>query len=197
MAEAHVGSLPEGMKHCRVCAEPINVRATKCIHCNSDQGKWRQLGGLSSTVLALLIALFSVLTTAVPVMINALTPLDSRLVFSFPVADEARIALLVSNNGVRPGMLQDILLKSLNAGAVFLRPVTAAQHAAYIVEPTKSNLFEFARPKDGDWLGKTSLVKYRNCEITVSYVNFTGHRGTELFECPKGTKYFLNDLSLQ
>jgi hypothetical protein len=197
MAEAHVGALPEGMKHCRVCAEPINVQATKCIHCSSDQGRWRLVANLSNTVLALLIALFSVLTTAVPVIINTFTPRDSRLVFSFPIADETRIVLLVSNNGIRPGMVQDILLKTFNAGSVFLRPIAADQHALYMVEPTKSNLFEFPRPKESDWTGKTPLIKYRQCEITVSYITFTGHRETELFECPKGTKYFLNDPSLE
>ena len=55
MADAHVGPLPEGMKQCRVCAEPINIRAIKCIHCGSDQeqGKWSKRAGLSSSVLAL------------------------------------------------------------------------------------------------------------------------------------------------
>ena len=31
MAEAHVGPLPDGMRHCRICAEPINKAAQKCI----------------------------------------------------------------------------------------------------------------------------------------------------------------------
>ena len=88
MSEAHVGPLPEGMKHCRVCAEPINKAAQKCIHCQSEQSTWRQRLGFSSTVLALLIALISVLSSAVPVFERALTPKDSHLSFAYLGATE-------------------------------------------------------------------------------------------------------------
>jgi hypothetical protein len=194
MAEVHIGPLPEGMKQCRVCAEPINLRATKCIHCDSEQGSWRLRAGISSNILALLIALLSVLTTAAPILKNALTPDDSRLVFSLPAADKDRLALLVSNNGLRAGMLQEILLKTPKAGATLLRPIEADQHTVYIVEPGRSSLFEFAKPTV--WLGNYPFIKFERCEIVVSFVNFTGRRDVDLFECPQGTRYFLNDASL-
>ena len=196
MAEVHLGPLPDGMKQCRICAEPINLRAIKCIHCGSVQGKWALRAGSSSTFLALLIALFSVLATAVPAIKGALTPDDSKLIFSFPTADQNRLALFVSNNGVRPGMIEQIFFKTVKTGAAFLRPIGQEQHAVYIIEPGKSVLFEFAKPKDSEWVPDTGMIKYPKCELAVTYVNFTGFHDVDLFACPAGTKFFMSDNSL-
>src|SRR5437660_570837 len=92
MAEAHVGPLPEGLKHCKACQEPINRNARKCIHCQGEQGEIRRRLAFSSTVLALLVALISVLTAAAPVLKEALTPKNSDIELSFQGADNNILA---------------------------------------------------------------------------------------------------------
>src|SRR5258708_1180168 len=106
MAEAHVGPLPDGMKHCRICAEPINKAAQKCIHCQSEQSRLRQRLGLSSSVLALLVALGPVLGATLPIMVDIFTPKNSALVFSYQGANEKYVGVLASNRGVRPGSVR-------------------------------------------------------------------------------------------
>jgi hypothetical protein len=68
-------------KPCKVCGEAIKKVARICIHCNNYQD-WRAEVNVSSTVLALLVALASVLSWAVPVITTALTPKNSDLIFS-------------------------------------------------------------------------------------------------------------------
>lgn len=50
---------------CKVCREDIKLGAKKCTHCNSYQD-WRRLVAVSSSVLALLVALVSVISTTLP-----------------------------------------------------------------------------------------------------------------------------------
>ena len=80
MAEAHVGPLPDGTKPCKICQEPINRGARKCIHCQSSQG-WLSGLAVSATMMSLLVALVSVLAAAVPAFKSLLTPVNSDLVF--------------------------------------------------------------------------------------------------------------------
>lgn len=50
---------------CRVCKKAIPAQARKCTECNSFQD-WRRILSFSTEILALLIALFSVLGIAIP-----------------------------------------------------------------------------------------------------------------------------------
>ena len=54
---------------CIACKEEIVNAAWKCIHCGTVQN-WRRYLSLSSTVLALLVALLSVLTVFIPVVVD-------------------------------------------------------------------------------------------------------------------------------
>src|SRR5688500_2359672 len=58
---------PSEQAFCVVCQEPIRLGATTCIHCGSSQG-WQRHLSVSSTVLALLVALISVLQSALPTL---------------------------------------------------------------------------------------------------------------------------------
>ena len=116
MAQAHTGPIPDGLKQCPVCGEPVNVKAWKCIHCQSDLGRWRRKLGVSSTALALLVALVSVLTAAVPVLKETLTPKNSDIGLSFQGADANIVAVLISNHGTRPGSFRGALLELRNKG---------------------------------------------------------------------------------
>ena len=91
-------------------------------------------------------------------------------------------------------MVEQVFLKTVKAGATFLRPIVTERQAVYIIEPGKSDLFEFEKPKNTDWVPTQGpMIKYANCEIAVTYVNFSGISDVNLFQCPKGTKYFLAD----
>jgi hypothetical protein len=103
--ETHV--LASGAVACRICQEPIKANAKKCTHCGSYQD-WRGQIAVSSTVLALIIALITVLTAAIPVVIDVFTANNSHLVASWqdPYQGEDNyydMYILISNEGNRPG----------------------------------------------------------------------------------------------
>jgi hypothetical protein len=144
MAATHVGELPEGTKRCRVCAEPINEQATKCIHCQSDQN-WKSRLGLSSTILSLLVALIAVIGAVGPIIVKSLTPEDSHLMGAFHGADRGLIHLLISNGGTRPGSVKPggwVTLPDGKKQAIGMTfPTVPAER---VVEPGKSSLVSFA-----------------------------------------------------
>ncbi|OCK59855.1 hypothetical protein [Bradyrhizobium sp. LMTR 3] len=143
MAEAHVGPLPEGMKRCKVCAEPINEKAVKCIHCQAEQSWARQRLGFSSTILSLLVALITVLTAAVPVVRDSITSKNSNLIFSFQAANDRVISVLASNTGVRPGSIGSSYLHMNQKRNYGLR--VSGVDSARVVEPGKSELIALTR----------------------------------------------------
>lgn len=90
---------------CRTCREEIKPGARKCVRCDSYQD-WRRFLSMSSSVLALLIALISVLTVAVPIIVVAVHPNKSDLVVAVQDVSSARtFRLFVSNQGNRPAAL--------------------------------------------------------------------------------------------
>ena len=147
MAVAYTGDLPLGTKPCVVCAEPINAAATKCIHCQSEQGILRRRVGMSSTVLSLLVALVSVTGVVVPSLIKLLSVSDSDLHFTIAGTATNTIFALVSNDGPMTGaagMLQLIV----NGGRlnIFLTP---PNDIPVLVEPGKAVLIKFHWDKRG------------------------------------------------
>ena len=79
------------MKACKVCAEEIKKAARICIKCNSYQD-WRANLSVSNTVLALLVALISVLTAAVPALKQTFTPKNSSISVTFQGANNGQPA---------------------------------------------------------------------------------------------------------
>jgi hypothetical protein len=105
MSESAAASTVGETKPCKVCGEAIKLAARKCIHCDSYQD-WHADIGMSSTMLSLLIALFSVLTVSVPVVRDAITPSISNLKFSYQGTASKIITVLVANTGVRTGTVR-------------------------------------------------------------------------------------------
>jgi predicted nucleic acid-binding Zn ribbon protein len=176
MAEPHVGPLPDGMKHCLVCAEPINRRALKCIHCQGDQSWLRQRMGYSSTVLSLLVALVSVMTASLPVIKETFTPKNSSLAFSPQGANQDYIALLASNQGVRPAVIRSAKLLINGERVVNLGVAGGVGHPAYIVAAGSNKLYDlygtnFIAPKQPLWT---------KCLVVVSSTDFIGSSGDTL-----------------
>lgn len=80
-------------KPCRVCGESIKEVARVCYHCGNYQD-WRGENAVGSSVLSLLVALFDVLTVAVPVIVDSLTTKNSALSFVFQGENEKRLSFL-------------------------------------------------------------------------------------------------------
>jgi predicted nucleic acid-binding Zn ribbon protein len=176
MAQAYVGPLPDGTKHCRVCSEPINVAAQKCIHCQSEQAEWRRRLSLSTSVLALLIALIAVLTASIPVLKEAITAKDSHLIFSFQGASDQSISVLVSNQGIRPGTVHFGTVWYMKRSFLVTQSVANGKIAPFVVEAGKSVLAKFVKASNANVMAPTraALDKEVPCGITIKHTTFAG-----------------------
>jgi hypothetical protein len=86
-------------------------RARVCTHCNLHQGLRGKLG-LSSTVLALLVALVSVLTQAAPVIADLFARKTSQVTISHPYLDGTTMRFVATNRGREPGLIETVQLRS-------------------------------------------------------------------------------------
>jgi hypothetical protein len=177
LAEAHVGELPPGTKACVVCGEPINIVASRCIHCQSEQG-WIRRVGVSTTVLSLAVALVSVLAVAVPALKETLTTKNSHLVFSIQGASAGTVYVLVSNQGIRPGSVAGVaeVCTSENRCAWAKRPLNEIT----LLGPGQSALLEFY--PDGANPHMTKKDKSSSCEVGGLTTDFVGR--TTLWTVP-------------
>jgi hypothetical protein len=91
------------MAHCQQCRLAIPDTAQICTHCQSYQD-WRRWFSVSSTVLALLTALISVLSFALPNFIQLLHSPRSEMAAPIISMEGTTVRLLVINNGDAPGM---------------------------------------------------------------------------------------------
>jgi len=89
---------------CLVCREPIKAGAQKCVQCGSVQG-WQRHLGVTSSVLALLIALISVSQSAAPVLLHLYTGDRSHIALNLLKGDGHQLRFVVSNTGNRPGTI--------------------------------------------------------------------------------------------
>jgi hypothetical protein len=94
---------------CRVCRETIQCGAKKCIHCDSFQD-WRANLNLSSSVLALIIALVSVTSIAGPAILELFQRDGSRVTFEYQQSIGPEVIYVASNSGRRPGSVGPIYL---------------------------------------------------------------------------------------
>ena len=94
------------MKICKICGHEIPDSAKKCTVCGSFQN-WRGHINFSSTILALLVALISVVATSIPVLSEMFDQDDSdvNLVFQLYDVDKANkynYYFIAANSGTRP-----------------------------------------------------------------------------------------------
>ena len=103
---------PENHKElCLACFEEINIDATKCKHCGSFQD-WRKNIILSNSILALLIALISVVSLSIPVFTEAFKNKNSNIILSYQTIKYGHaITILASNTGTRPGGVSTAILE--------------------------------------------------------------------------------------
>ena len=183
-------------KTCRTCGEEIAASAQKCIHCDSYQD-WRRFFAFSSPVLALLVALVSVATFAVPIFRDLLVPKDSHLVGSFQGFTDNEPVFVVSNSGNRAGTVGEasIYVVELSEG----NPVRA--DSAEIIDglPLASKYRDESFFVDA---GQSKVIKYQShpaaaalqshwekvdasnlkCAISINLINFSGKRSNPCFQ---------------
>jgi predicted nucleic acid-binding Zn ribbon protein len=176
MAEAHVGPLPEGTKHCPVCAEPINSKAWKCIHCQSELGRWRRRLSLSSTVLALIVALVSVLGTTTPPIIEAMKPKKS-IAYILQDVTAGGITIVASNVGTRQGIVTTASLSMLDMYVSLKMPTSHL-----ILKPGDTAVVNFTQ-SDAVFVPKIDMSKIMigtPCYIDVQTVDAESEKDTRL-----------------
>lgn len=178
-------------KPCKVCAEPIKRAARVCTHCNNYQD-WYANIGMSSTILSLLVALVSVLTTAMPIVYSTLTPKNSDLSFSFQGVNEDIIGILVTNRGTRPGSVSyPMSLYADTFPLLNLKVLGESSSAVFLVEPGKSLLLQLTASWGFTWDKSDSPGE--DCEIEIHKSDFTAKREAQWVIVPcKDMYYFLD-----
>jgi hypothetical protein len=124
--------------------EPIPVGARKCSHCGSAQN-W--LAYLTQSVLALLIALVSVVMVSIPIIKGALEPDDSQIAFTYIDRADTTIPLIASNKGKRPGVIfskASYKIATATQTHLFLATVLAGSRENLLIPENTSKQFFFS-----------------------------------------------------
>lgn len=170
---------------CIVCKEEIKAGAQKCIHCDSFQD-WRASLTVSSSVLALLVALVSVIGVTAPVLHSVLVKPNSRVLFAFEKAQLQSVFVVASNPGDRPGSLGTAEIKVESEQTKEIRVVKLFSYSerphvvTEVVAPGESKEFQLVPTKqyEGPFLSSGLAVlgipgPY-HCEVTIDALQFDG-----------------------
>ena len=189
-------------KQCTTCGEIIANSARKCIHCDAYQD-WRQYLAFSTTVLALLVALLSVATVAVPVFHDLLTTKDSDLVGAFQGFSDDGAVFVVSNSGNRPGTVGEAFVYFLNMDASPMlesfsgfRLASGNREESSFVDVGKSKLITYQplrsqrtnesqrtkESQDATFPWQRNDIARSQCAIGIELINFSGRRNKPCFE---------------
>jgi predicted nucleic acid-binding Zn ribbon protein len=173
---------------CPVCAEPISPAAKKCIHCESFLDARRHLH-FSSTVLALLVALVSVVTTALPVVQKALTPDDSDLNLVFLPGG---LTVMATNSGTKAGIIEAGLLLIGLAGSKMppysmILAVAGSDAGATFVPPGQSKRIRFesldySPQQVPDEIQSFNQLALARCTLVIDVIEHRGKKKTFRFE---------------
>lgn len=93
---------------CSTCGEKISCEARKCIHCSTYQD-WRRHLTFSTGLIALIASVLAGVGASYPVLREAWRIPDSNLrVSSTPLFEDGNVILLVTNSGVKPGVVDSV-----------------------------------------------------------------------------------------
>lgn len=135
-------------RRCVSCYEEIHRQARVCVACDSYQD-WRRHLQVGSSVLALLVALVSVVALSVPVFKPILTTYRSNLNVSYQGATGEKFFFVVSNGGNKPGVIGRI-----EAGVYYPpKPTTdpifvTLQQRPIVIGPGETREIEIGVPAD-------------------------------------------------
>jgi hypothetical protein len=185
-------SSPPETKRCKICAEEINRNATICIHCKSYQD-WRSAFGFSTTALSLIVALVSVLTVALPVMKDVITPKNSYLTYTVQGSTQNSVYVLISNLGSRPGSITSAALYLDDNPAIIL-DLPEGIAALQMIGPGMSELVEYHFRRVIEGARIEDAKSYRVCELYMRITDFRGQVWWAHFpaECIQFTAFLEN-----
>lgn len=144
---------------CIECREIINEQARVCLKCNSRQD-WRRHLSFSSTILSLLIALASVLSTAIPAIVSALTPHSSHInvavvrwrnhasVQNYQEDRKFDFQLYVSNSGSRRGGIGRVKMRPAGVKQAPWEELDVTHHYAggtELIDPGTAHFLYYSR----------------------------------------------------
>lgn len=117
-------------KLCIVCAKPMPMAGTKCTECDSFQN-WRRHLHFSSNILALLVALISVISLSIPILKDAFTTDNSKLSIQFQSFNKHGAVFMVSNTGKKAGGIESafLLLPFEYASNIYLKSLSKSPDA--------------------------------------------------------------------
>lgn len=95
---------------CTTCREPIHAKAKKCKVCDSYQD-WRSYLNMSASVLALVVALVSVLSFAAPVAAKLMAKDHSEVSVALHSINGSKAVFTASNSGNKAGTIAAALLE--------------------------------------------------------------------------------------
>ncbi len=166
---------------CTTCQSEIECGALKCMHCDSFQD-WRRYITFSHSLVALIVALVSVMGLAIPVIVDTFHTPKSDIKISAESCNQAsgghlHFNLLVTNKGDRPGFIKDLtisfvmkdvnknmdevtrLIRTDNAGKVELLPINEYKIKSDAFYFVKSSIPNYFRHSGGNYTWD-DLVKY-------------------------------------
>jgi hypothetical protein len=155
------------VERCISCGELIHLSAVKCKTCGSYQDVRRYLS-ISSTVLALLVALVSVLTFLIPILTNLFTPDDSFVEVQYQGSQQNRAYFIATNSGVRPGSVVSVrmVLSEVVFGITDERVASRFDMVPIVVAP--GSVETFSVDLDGDARALIDQLTYRAWENNVA-----------------------------
>lgn len=98
------------LHRCSTCFEPIQPHARKCPICDSYQD-WRRHLQIGSSVLALMVALVSVVALATPLLVQTFEEDKSEIDIAFTGIVKNRAFFMATNSGNRPATITAMRLK--------------------------------------------------------------------------------------
>lgn len=176
------------ISECIVCREQIKAGARKCIHCDSFQD-WREYFNFSSSVLAWLVALVSVISLSLPVIRDALQKDNSKVVLTFQGIEEGYISLIASNLGTRAGSIGSAELNFDNGDGEtqsFSLLVHESASGAALIKEGFSGRIQLTLKKFGFRTTQEHLLQLQatKCHIVVEIVQFDGTHESIQLEVP-------------
>lgn len=166
MAKFFGDVLQEPGKPCRVCGETIVASARKCIHCDSWQD-WRAELGVSSQVLALLVALVSVTAPLITAVDSVMNPPVAEFSIKPVQVLVHLLRLEVTNFGVKPGAIGNVVVRGFGSDE---RETVSSQFASRIatgpqmILPSETKTIYLDRVNES---AAPHKFKLRRCELDV------------------------------
>ncbi|NKM68574.1 hypothetical protein [Rhizobium laguerreae] len=163
-------------KPCKVCGLLVPQHASKCTHCDSYQD-WRRYITLSTTMVALLTALISVIVTGVPQLYQLVhVPRSSPAVSLLQNYDSPGSSIfLVSNSGDRPAAIEGVMFNAPNPVGSWGGSLPD-ELSNRLIDPGKGKLIRVTFPGLEDNSYSKRELAGKRCNLTVFLTQFNGQR---------------------